>query len=70
MSEWFKVLVLKTKGLKVPWVRIPLYPPSWGIKNSDVRLDLRLPYFQWLQIFHAYPPSGREASLEEELGPD
>lgn len=31
MSEWFKEIVLKTiVFLKIPWVRIPLYPKITG----------------------------------------
>lgn len=31
MAEWFKVLVLKTKVLKIPWVQIPLYPKVFSL---------------------------------------
>ena len=36
MTEWFKVLVLKTKVLLIiPWVRILLYPLHRKEKNKN-----------------------------------
>ena len=36
MAEWFMALVLKTSvGASLPWVRILLYPPNYGMLSHQ-----------------------------------
>ena len=69
MAEWFKAAVLKTAvGVSLPWVRIPLSPPSRGVPSkfsylgSSAKFAIGT-YFGTHKVLHAHPALPRQVPI-------